>query len=273
MNAKEVSEYMQYFKLRPTFGYYKVFTLRFFDKILRSLGLKKGKKVNCFIMIIKFKGIKGIVRPNHEDLLYYSGAAKLAFTESWFDPQPGENVIDVGSNVGRYSLIAAKKGANVIAIEANPRTFEVLSENCKLNGFMNVKPMNVAVSNKTGKLVLYYIDGYDGIASVDKEWNELNGLHKPATEFEVQSDKLDNLHSFKRVDWLLIDVEGHELEVLESAIHTLSMTKRIIVEVEPERRENIMQILYGFVPVKDVMESELSSYLLFVRKENYPIGD
>jgi FkbM family methyltransferase len=273
MNTKRISEYMQYIKLRPAPGYYKVFTLRFFGKILKSLRLNEGKLLPHGIMIIKFKGIKGIVRSTHEDLLYYSGAAKLAFTESWFNPQPGENVIDVGSNVGRYSLIAAKKDANVIAIEANPQTFEVLSENCKLNGFMNIEPLNVACSNKSGSLILYYVDGYDGIASVDKKWAELNGLNRPRTEFEIQCEKLDNLHSFNKVDWLLIDVEGHELEVLESAVHTLSITKRIIIEVEHEYRKDVVNILKGFVLIKEAVELGLNSYLLFERKEDYNSGD
>ena len=273
MKAKEISEYVQYFKLRPTFGYYKVFTSRFLNKILRSMGLNKYKFLPSGVMIIKFKGIKGIVRPNHEDLLYYSGAAKLNFTERWFKPQFGENVIDVGSNVGRYSLIAAKRGANVIAIEANPHTFEVLSENCKINGFENIKPMNVAVSNNSGKLTLYYTDGLDGIASVDKKWIELSAQLKPAVEIEVRSEKLDNLHSFNKVDWLLIDVEGHEVQVLESAATILTVTKRIIIEVEHVNKNKVMEILDGFVPIKEETGSELNNYLFLVRIEDYKRDD
>lgn len=201
-------------------------------------------------------------------MLYYSGAAKLA-TESWFNPKLNENVIDIGSNVGRHSLIAAKKGANVVSIEANPQTFEVLRENCKINRFGNIKPINVAVSNSTGKLMLSYVEGYDGLTSVDKNWIDSYGIHKPANEIEVQSEKLDNLHSFSRVDWLLIDVEGHEIQVLESALFTLSITKRIIIEVEPECREEVMNILDSFVSVKEEATSGLNNYLLLVKKEDY----
>ena len=273
MNAKEISQYIQYLKLRPTFGYYKVFTSRFLSKILRSMGFNKDKFLPSGVMIIKFKGIKGIVRPNHEDLLYYSGAAKLKFTERWFKPQFGENVIDVGSNVGRYSLIASKRGANVIAIEANSHTFEVLSDNCKINGFENIRPMNVVVSNNSGKLTLYYTDGLDGIATVDKKWIELNAHLKPTAENEVQSEKLDNLHLFNSVDWLLIDVEGHEIQVLEGATKTLSVTKRIIIEVERVDKNKVLKILDGFVPIKEEVGSELSNYLFLVRREDYNKDD
>ena len=217
-------------------------------------------------MIIKFKGLKGIVRPKTEDLLYYSGAAKIA-TESWFKPKLGENIIDVGSNVGRYSLIAAKKGANVISIEANPQTFEVLLENCKINGLRNIRPINVAVSNKTGKMMLSYVEGFEGLTSVERNWIESYGIHQAATKIEVQSEKLDNLHSFDEVDWLLIDVEGHEIEVLESALYTLSLTKRIIIEVEPERREKAMKILNSFVTVKEVVGNGVNDYIFLIKKE------
>ena len=273
MKGKEISESMQYFRLWPTFGHYKVFAFRFLYKILRSLQMNPDRFYPKSIMIIKFKGIKGIVRPNHEDLLYYSGAAKLNFTERWFRPQLGENVIDVGSNVGRYSLIAAKKGANVLAIEANPQTFEVLAKNCKINDFENIELMNVAVSNRSGKLTLYYAEGYDGISSVDKNWIESINQLKPTAAIEVRSEKLDVLRSFNKVDWLLIDVEGHEVEVLEGAANTLSITKRIIIEVELANREKVLKILDSFVPIKEETGSELNNYLFLVRIEDYKRDD
>lgn len=266
MKIHEISSYFQYFKLRPVFGYYKVFISFFLYTILKPIERNKYKLHSTKIMIIKFKGIKGIVRPQHEDLLYYSGAAKMA-TDSWFKPRTGENIIDVGSNVGRYSLIGAKKGANVISIEANPDTFDLLYENCKINEFRNIRAINVAVSNRTGKLILSCVEGHDGLASVERNWVESYGIREVTTKVEVKSEKLDNLHSFDKVDWLLIDVEGHEIEVLESALYTLSLTRRIIIEVEPERKERVMKILDGFVIVKEAASSGPNSYLFLMKKE------
>ncbi len=265
-------EKIQYLKILPAYGYIRDFIKYYLYRLLKSVfsidlsALKPTKD-----MIIIFGGIRGILRPDTEDLLYYSGAAKLAFTEKWFKPKRGENVIDVGSNVGRYSLIAAKKGANVIAIEANPFTFKVLQKNCMINGFHNVKAFNVACSNKTGTIdELYYIEGYEGISSLDL--NRLKMLAEKNIEpqkIPVKAEKLDNINYFSEIDWLLIDVEGHEVEVLEGAFETLKRTKRIIIEVDDDHKNLVCEILqaFNFAVVEEVIETpNVDRYLYLVKK-------
>jgi len=262
-----ISENMQYFEFWPCIGYYRPFISLFIYKILRKLNINANKFYPTKTMIIKFAGIKVILRPNHEDLLYYSGAAKFHFTEKWFRVKAGENVIDVGSNVGRYSLIAAKKKANVISLEADPETFDIFFQNCNLNKFKNIRPINKAASNKTGWIELYRARGYDGISTVEQRWILENG--RTITEkCEIQSEKLDNLNIFKQVDWLLIDVEGHELEVLEGAIETLKVTKRVIIEVEKSNRERVLAKLKDFKIVDEISESELDNYIFLIKIEN-----
>jgi len=68
-------------------------------------------------------------------------------------------VVDIGANIGYYSLIAAKlvgKNGIVYAFEPEPRNYELLCKNIRVNGFSNVIPIKKAVSYKSGMSKLYY---------------------------------------------------------------------------------------------------------------------
>jgi hypothetical protein len=75
-----------------------------------------------------------------------------------FTPKEGDVVVDIGANIGRYTIISSKRvGANgkVVAIEAHPGNFEMLKSNIKLNQLTNVTPLNYAVYSKETKIKLY----------------------------------------------------------------------------------------------------------------------
>lgn len=66
-------------------------------------------------------------------------------------------------NNGRYSIIAAKRigsGGQVLAIEAHPDTFELLTKNIELNRLHNVTSINSVVTSQQGKAKLY-LAGHD----------------------------------------------------------------------------------------------------------------
>jgi tRNA G26 N,N-dimethylase Trm1 len=70
-----------------------------------------------------------------------------------------ETFVDVGANVGSYSLRIANdyrnKGVRVIAIEAHPENYRALCRNIEINGFKNVKAINKAVSDHKGIVTMY----------------------------------------------------------------------------------------------------------------------
>ena len=75
-----------------------------------------------------------------------------------FQPKRGEIVVDVGAHYGRYTLIAAKRvgpKGKVIAIEADPKNFDMLNKNIKLNELSeHVIPLNYAASSNKSKVKL-----------------------------------------------------------------------------------------------------------------------
>jgi len=124
----------------------------------------------------------------------------------------GMTVVDIGANVGYYTLLAARlvgdKG-KVFAFEPEPENYALLVRNIELNGYRNVIPVRKAISSQTGKADLFL--------------NRETGAHGFLPDREgvigimpVETVSLDKY--FKGIehpiDIIKIDVEGAELEVL-----------------------------------------------------------
>jgi FkbM family methyltransferase len=74
----------------------------------------------------------------------------------------GDTVLDIGANIGYYTLIAADlvgPDGRVYAFEPDPGNFDLLEKNVRLNAFTNVVLVNKAVSNADGEARLYLADG------------------------------------------------------------------------------------------------------------------
>jgi FkbM family methyltransferase len=155
-----------------------------------------------------------------------------------FTPKQGDIVVDIGANIGRYTLIASKRvGTNgkVVAIEAHPGNFEMLNRNIKLNRLTNVISLNHAVYSKETKVKLY-LPGeesgntiYNTIIS-DRARNEDKFVQVSANtlDYLLQSKEIKQ----EKVNWIKIDVEGAEFEVLKGATNVLSKSKDIALLIE-----------------------------------------
>ncbi|MEM2304826.1 MAG: FkbM family methyltransferase [Candidatus Methanomethylicia archaeon] len=157
--------------------------------------------------------------------------------ERIWKPRRGDVVIDIGAHVGLFTLKCIKvfNVGRIIAIEPHPVNYLLLNENLKLNNYQNIaNTLRVAVGGEAGSAKLY-LSRYSFCHSL--VFNEAN------TSINVQLATLDDLvESLKlqRVDFIKIDVEGYEVEVLKGMINTLTMFKPVIVmEV---LNSNIMEV-------------------------------
>lgn len=131
--------------------------------------------------------------------------------------KPGDIVIDVGANIGYYTLIFAKlvgKTGKVIAFEPEPKNFQLLKKNIAINELTNVIIEQKIVSDKNEKIKLFLADS--GIVG-----HRINPIKNTTNFIEVDSVTLDNYLQInnlnKKINFLKIDVEGAEMQVLEGA--------------------------------------------------------
>jgi FkbM family methyltransferase len=148
--------------------------------------------------------------------------------------RPGDCFVDVGANVGVYTVLAASAGAHCIAFEPTPETFRLLLENVALNGAQDrVQAHAVAVGRSTG--VVTFATGTDTVDHVVRR------EEAAATSLRVPVTTLDATVIDGSPTILKIDVEGFETEVVHGANDVLSRPTLValIVEVNETSR------LYG----------------------------
>jgi len=155
------------------------------------------------------------------------------------------NILDVGANSGLYSLIAIAQSPNskVTSIEPIPEAIRRMTANMNANSFKNsIYPG--ALSNYTGVGDIYLELDLNYASSVTlNTYSDLaiTGVHdvaKKLTKLTVPVSTLSNLikDNFCKIpDLVKIDVESHELEVLEGFGYDLMETNAFLIEVLNER--------------------------------------
>lgn len=141
--------------------------------------------------------------------------------------QNGDNVFDIGANIGWYTLNIGKKfpESTVYSFEPVPLTFNSLKKNLELNNLPNVKSNNIGFSNVREELT-FYINQETSVSSSSE--NIEDNINAMEVKCQVQTlDEFDKLHSVK-IDFIKCDVEGAELFVFQGGIDTISKYQPVI---------------------------------------------
>ena len=150
---------------------------------------------------------------------------RILFTPQFFDVperevlaahiRPGFTFVDIGANIGGYSLfVAARAGpsARILAIEPQPDVFDRLTYNISLNPFGTIKAVACAVADKAGDLTLFLDPRNQGESSV-----KIVGSGQASIVRVPALPLIDLLRQegFQRVDAIKLDVEGAEDLILD----------------------------------------------------------
>ncbi|MCS6773874.1 MAG: FkbM family methyltransferase [Thermoflexales bacterium] len=156
----------------------------------------------------------------------------LTAEERWLIEQSwqGKVVYDVGAYQGIFTMFFARAvgdRGHVVAFEPNPRSAEQLREHIALNGFSNVRVVQVALSDADGM----------GKLAVPKNAPEMSQLTVGSTGFVVPIHRLDTLLRELNLpvpSFIKIDVEGEELPVLRGSATLLREQRPVLlIEVHP----------------------------------------
>ena len=134
---------------------------------------------------------------------------------------PGDIYIDIGANIGAYSIWAAEQGAKVISIEPAEDTYKLLKENIDLNGY-DITAIRAAVGANKGKQK--FTMGKDTLNRLD-----------PKGDLDIDVITIDEIVQDKVVAGMKVDVEGFELDVLRGGDRALSEQRISLIQLEWNR--------------------------------------
>lgn len=144
-------------------------------------------------------------------------------------------VLDIGANIGLYTLAAAKRADKVYCFEPDPLNFANLKKNIEANGFENVVALNKAVSDKNGTARFSCHSEYP----LDRGNLHLIPHHEQANQKYTSIDTiaLDTFFSDKpkKIDIVKMDIEGSEFEALKGMRNLISANKnmKLFLEFNP----------------------------------------
>jgi FkbM family methyltransferase len=154
--------------------------------------------------------------------------------------KPDMVAVDVGANQGEFTVFLAKRlrAGRVFSFEPVLGLYAQLIENLRLNGFTNVEPHNVGLSNAeqirpmftTGEVERYHSYN-EGLATIYAD--PIRSTEIGTARFDVFDERYAKV--LPRLDFIKIDVEGAELPVLQGAKDTIAKHKpAILLEVNED---------------------------------------
>ena len=153
-------------------------------------------------------------------------------------PREDKACIDVGAHMGMYTVELAKKAKHVYGFECSPRSFNYYCANLALRDLnYNVTKYNVALGSPeeaAAKTIKYLIrdpldGGGNGCSKFDSDATNVPSIDVPITTLDS--------YGLTNINFIKIDVEGHEKNVLQGAVKTLEENDypKILFESWPER--------------------------------------
>ena len=141
----------------------------------------------------------------------------IKWCEQYLNPE--STFVDIGAHMGTYTVLLGKKCREVHAFEAQKSTFDCLSVSICINNGYNTCAHNVALGSCDTEMVLHHVSEDGGCSTVRPEVLNSAGLGIISSE-TVKVTTLDSFN-IKNIDFMKIDVEGYELEVIKGASMTL----------------------------------------------------
>ncbi len=180
-------------------------------------------------------------------------------TLKWIDGfDPRDSLLDIGANIGVYSLYAAKRGVHVVALEPDCLNFALLIQNIRLNECSDlIRAYPFALNNNSGVFPLFVSEGEWGTAgnscgeAINHEGKSFEAKYVQQTYGISCLDLIQLLDT--PVNHLKVDVDGNEGLIIDaaSALLTSPSLKSILIELSENRPDydHCIRLIksYGFI--------------------------
>lgn len=143
--------------------------------------------------------------------------------------------LDIGANIGKYSeLILEKTNSDLYSFEPLPKAYSKLLK-LKKKYKNRINCYNYAIGDFNGSHNLYYKNSISEKASLIEDLGDLSFVGKSnRNKIKIEVKKLDDISSLfkKRIDFIKIDTEGYEKNVLDGAVKLLKKHKPKFIQLE-----------------------------------------
>lgn len=140
----------------------------------------------------------------------------------------GDSVLDVGANVGEFSYYCSLLGARALAVEPDPSAYSALRNN---SGSARFTPLQAGLSHSSG-LLKFYLSPNEADSSFIEPESYCGTVDVSVTTI----DEVASSSPARGFDFIKVEAEGYEPEVLAGGMATLSICNKVAVDVSPERR-------------------------------------
>ena len=172
-------------------------------------------------------------------------------TIAWIDSmQPGEVLVDVGANIGMYTVYAGVRGVRVWAFEPEAQNYAILCANIYVNDLQTMAYC-AALSDEEAKMGRLYLSGFLPGGSCHSFGESVDhNLTKSDRKFVQGSIALPLDSCYINAQYVKIDVDGFEHKVVKGGEKTIKGCKSVLIEINtnlPEHRDLIELMLeWGF---------------------------
>lgn len=206
--------------------WYQIFIHRLFNIPINKVQLRSG--------LVVIGGARSLILDLVDEIFI-----KKVYNPKFMEIDINDTVMDVGANIGVFSLFAAKMGANKIySVEPLAKNIQLIKQNFQINRLLEPITIKMAVSEKIGLKRLYLGD----IDSHGLLFEHHNDFKKYVI---VKTTNLANIfkkYKIKKLDFLKIDCEGSEGEIVK---YTEGSTWQKISKVAIEYHDNISRLSHG----------------------------
>jgi len=265
---------------------FRDFFLNIYLKIIKNMSKGKGygRKYNVIrtvdnkiesSLITNFAEVwagKMFLHPNDAfRLSIYGIHSKLDFEIFKEHVQEGDITIDIGANIGYFTLMLAKlvgPTGKVFAFEPDPRNISLLRKNIEINNYQNIIVIPKAVSNINQKCTLFTSQSSFGQNRIYEPKKTRNQEFIP---IESETIKLDDFFKNKdemgNITFVKIDVEGAEKFVLEGMKNVLRSSRdvKIFSEIDLARLDDAGS---SYIEVVEFLNKNGFTMFLVDKKEN-----
>lgn len=152
---------------------------------------------------------------------------------------PDSRVLVLGAHVGALAIPIARRCRELVAFEANPRTFRLFEINLRLNSISNCRAYQLAAGEKKGSIQFTANTANSGGSKRKPLVDHFMYRYDDPQQISVDMVAVDDFLEDHRFDLVIIDIEGSEYFALQGMQSTLEKTELLQIEYLPHHLANV----------------------------------